>query len=136
MGASAVTAAGGKAPLVTGPSCLGMLAVGLNGTAIMAALPTIRRDLALDAGEVVWAVNAYLIASAACIILGGKTADRTGARGVAACGLLLFTLASAVIATAEAPPWLLMGRWTGAECSRSEKTPCSNRSPLTSRSAF
>jgi predicted MFS family arabinose efflux permease len=100
----------GRTPLITGSSCLGMLAVGANGTAIMAALPTIRRDLALDAGEVVWAVNAYLIASATCIILGGKTADRTGARGAAACGLLLFTLASAVIATAEAAPWLLGGR--------------------------
>src|SRR5215217_2020347 len=99
-----------KLHLITGSSCLGMLAVGANGTAIMAALPTIQRDLALDAGEVVWAVNAYLIASAACIILGGKTADRTGARGAAACGLLLFTLASAVIATAEAAPWLLGGR--------------------------
>src|SRR3954468_9753357 len=100
----------GRTPLITGSSCFGMLAVGANGTAIMAALPTIRRDLALDAGEVMWAVNAYLIASAACIILGGKTADRMGARGVAACGLLLFTLASAVIATAEAASWLLGGR--------------------------
>src|SRR4051794_35359730 len=81
-----------------------------NGTAIMAALPTIQRDLALDAGEVMWAVNAYLIASAACIILGGKTADRAGARGAAACGLLLFALASAVIATAVSAPWLLGGR--------------------------
>jgi hypothetical protein len=34
----------GRTPLITGSSCLGMLAVGANGTAIMAALPTIRRD--------------------------------------------------------------------------------------------
>ena len=81
-------------------------------------------DLALNAGEGVRAVNASLIAAAACILLGGKTAARMSARGATACGLLLFTLASAVIATAEATPWLSMGCWTGAdcsaECSRSE----------------
>src|SRR3712207_7143584 len=60
-----------------------------NGTAIMAALPTMRHDLALSAGEVVWAVNAYLVASAAGITLGGKAADRAGARCVAVFGLLL-----------------------------------------------
>ena len=63
----------------------------------------------LNAKEGVRAVNACLIAAAACILLGGKTAARTGARGATACGLLLFTLASAVIATAEATPWLPMG---------------------------
>ena len=87
-----------------------MLAVGANGTAIMAAIPTIRDDLGLDAAELEWAVNAYLIASAACIILGGKVADRAGARRVSLCGLLLFAAASAVIATAGSPMWLLAGR--------------------------
>src|SRR3954462_11091964 len=87
-----------------------MLAVGANGTAIMAALPTIRDDLGLNAAELEWAVNAYLIASAACIILGGKVADRAGARRVSLCGLFLFAAASVVIATAGSPLWLLAGR--------------------------
>src|SRR3954469_17155926 len=34
-----------KLHLILGSSCLGMLAVGANGTAIMEALPTIRDDL-------------------------------------------------------------------------------------------
>ena len=38
-------------------SCVAMLAIGANGTAIMAALPTMRADLALDAAEVQLAVN-------------------------------------------------------------------------------
>jgi MFS family permease len=96
--------------LVVRSSCLGMLAVGANGTAIMAALPTMRHDLGLDAGEVVWAVNAYLVASAACIVPGGRAADRAGARRVAVLGLLLFAAASAAIATAGSAPWLLAGR--------------------------
>jgi MFS family permease len=98
-------------------------------------------DLALEAREGMWAVNAYLIASAACIILGGNTADRTAARGAASCGHLLFTLTLAVIATAEVTAWLPKGRWTGADCSAeysrsAATTSCLNRSPSAARSAF
>jgi MFS family permease len=57
-------------------SCLAMLAVGANGTAIMAALPTMRTELFLSSAGVQWAVNAYLVVSAACIVLGGQAADR------------------------------------------------------------
>jgi MFS family permease len=57
-------------------SCVATLAIGVNGTAIMAALPTMRADLALGAADVQWAVNAYLVVSAACIVLGGEAADR------------------------------------------------------------
>ena len=61
-------------------SCLAMLAVSANRTAIMAALPTMRAELFLSSGGVQWAVNAYLVVSAACIVLGGQAADRFGAR--------------------------------------------------------
>ncbi|KAB1075050.1 MFS transporter [Methylobacterium planeticum] len=101
---------GAGAGRITGAACLGMLAVGANGTAIMAALPTMRGDLGLGRAELEWAVNAYLLASAACIILGGKAADRTGARLVAVAGLLLFALASGVIAAADGAVSLLAGR--------------------------
>ncbi|MDR7040658.1 MFS family permease [Methylobacterium sp. BE186] len=90
--------------------CLGMLAVGVNGTAIMAALPTMRADLALGPEEVTWAVNSYLLMSAACIILGGKASDWIGAQRVALVGLLLFGVASAAIAAATGPGLLLAGR--------------------------
>ncbi|GJE18199.1 MFS transporter [Methylobacterium marchantiae] len=96
--------------LVVGASCLGMLCLGANGTAIMAALPTMREELGLGAGEVEWVVNAYLLASAAFIILGGKMADRSGAGRVALAGLVLFTLACLVIALAGSASWVLLGR--------------------------
>jgi len=51
-----------------------MLAVGANSTAIMAALPTMRTELLLSSAGVQWAVNAYLVAAAACIVLGGEMA--------------------------------------------------------------
>jgi MFS family permease len=91
-------------------SCLAMLAIGINGTAIMAALPTMRTELALDASEVQWAVNAYLVVSAACIVLGGDAADRFGALTVSIAGLVLFGVASCGIAVAGDAPTLLAGR--------------------------
>jgi hypothetical protein len=44
-------------------SCVAMLAVGTNGTAIMAALPTIRTELSLGPVGVQWTINAYLVVS-------------------------------------------------------------------------
>ncbi len=91
-------------------ACLGMLTLGVNGTAIMAALPTMRHALGLSAGELEWAINAYLIVSAACIIPGGKLCDSVGARRICLIGLVLFASASVVVATAQAPAALLAGR--------------------------
>jgi MFS family permease len=99
-----------QSALVLSASCLGMLAVGANGTAIMSALPTIQRDLGLDATARQWAVNAYLVVSAACIIVGGKAADLAGAHRVSMLGLMLFGIASCMVATADSPAALLSGR--------------------------
>ena len=87
-----------------------MLAIGVNGTAIMAALPTMRSELSLSSAGVEWAVNAYLIVSAACIVLGGQAADRFGARLASMGGLALFGIASCIIAAAGTQSELLAGR--------------------------
>jgi MFS family permease len=97
-------------PAVLWSSCLAMLAVGANSTAIMAALPTIRSELSLSPAGLQWAVNAYLVASAACIVLGGQAADRFGGRLASLAGLALFALASCIIATAATETALLAGR--------------------------
>ena len=91
-------------------SCLAMFAVGANSTAIMAALPDMRTVLSLSPGGVEWAVNAYLVVSAACIVLGGQAADRFGARAASIAGLVLFALASCIIALAQTQTELLAGR--------------------------
>ena len=87
-----------------------MLAVGANSTAIMAALPTMRTELLLSSAGVQWAVNAYLVVSAAFIVLGGQAADRFGARLASMVGLALFAVASCIIATAGTQAALLAGR--------------------------
>jgi MFS family permease len=97
-------------PAVLWSSCLAMLAVGANSTAIMAALPTMRSELSLSPAGLQWAVNAYLVASAACIVLGGQAADRFGGRLASLAGLALFALASCIIATAATQHALLAGR--------------------------
>ena len=91
-------------------ACLAMLAVGVNSTAIMAALPSMRTELGLSSAGVVWAVNAYLVVSAAFIVLGGQGADRFGARPASVAGLALFVVASCIIANAGTQAELLAGR--------------------------
>src|ERR1700675_2862601 len=86
--------------LVLIASCLTMLSVGENSTAIMAALPAMTSELRLGPAAVEWVVNAYLLASAVFIILGGEAADQFGARRSSAAGIALFALASLIIAIA------------------------------------
>jgi MFS family permease len=99
-----------RVPLALAASCLGMLALGVNGTAIMAALPTMRHDLGLTPAQVEWAINAYLVVSAACIIPGGRACDQFGARRVSIVGLALFAAASLIVATGQGPAAILAGR--------------------------
>jgi MFS family permease len=87
-----------------------MLVVGANSTGIMAALPTMKTELSLSPAGTQWAVNAYLVASAACTVLGGQAADRFGARRASVAGFALFVAASCIIALAGTPSMLLIGR--------------------------
>jgi MFS family permease len=80
--------------------CLAMLSVGDNSTAIMAALPAMTSSLHLGSAAVEWVVNAYLLAAAVFIILGGEAADRFGARYSSIAGIALFALSSLIIAIA------------------------------------
>ena len=77
-------------------SCLAMLSVGTNSTAIMAALPVMQTELSLSSAGVEWAVNAYLVVSAAFIVLGGQAADRFGPQLASIAGLALFAVASCI----------------------------------------
>jgi MFS family permease len=86
--------------LVLAACYLTILSVGQNSTAIMAALPAMTSDLAFVPATIEWIVNAYLLASAVFIILGGEAADQFGARRSSAAGIALFALASLIIALA------------------------------------
>jgi predicted MFS family arabinose efflux permease len=57
-----------------------------------------------------WAINAYLVVSAACIVLGGQAGDRFGARLASMVGMALLGIASVMIALADTQTVLLAGR--------------------------
>src|ERR1700729_2869860 len=86
--------------LVLAACYLTILSVGENSTAIMAALPAMTSELRLGPATVEWIVNAYLLASAVFIILGGEAADQFGAHRSSAVGIAAFALASLTIAVA------------------------------------
>jgi MFS family permease len=100
----------GESRLVLIACYLAIFAVGENSTAIMAALPAMSTQLGLAAAGVEWAVNAYLLASAAFIIPGGRAADGFGARRSSAAGILLFALASLIIALAPSGAAVIAAR--------------------------
>jgi MFS family permease len=91
-------------------SCLAMLTIGVNSTAIMAALRTMRTELLLGSAGLQWAVNAYLVVAAACIVRGGHAADWFGAPRTSMLGLALLAIASCVIAAAGTQAELIAGR--------------------------
>jgi MFS family permease len=91
-------------------SCLAVLGVGANSTAIMAALPSMRSELGLSAAGVEWAVNSYLVVSAAFVVLGGQAAGRFGPKLAAMAGMALFGTASCLIAIANSEAMLLAAR--------------------------
>jgi MFS family permease len=89
---------------------MAMLGVGSNGTAIMAAVPTMATELSLSRLAVQWTINAYLVVSGASIVMGGAAADRFGARNTAIAGLGLFAIASSLIAIAGNAQTLIAAR--------------------------
>jgi EmrB/QacA subfamily drug resistance transporter len=64
------------------------------------AIPNIGRDLHSGLTGLQWVVDAYTVILAACVLTAGSLADRLGRRLVLRIGLVVFTLASVVCATA------------------------------------
>jgi EmrB/QacA subfamily drug resistance transporter len=66
----------------------------LDVSIVNVALPSIAADLGFDPASLAWVVNAYTLAFAGFLLLGGRAADLLGRREVFAGGLALFALAS------------------------------------------
>ncbi|MEU2603108.1 MFS transporter [Streptomyces albus] len=78
----------------------GLFMVGLDGSVVSIANPEIGRDLNASTADLQWVTNAYLLALAAALILGGKLGDRFGRRTFYLIGVAGFTLASVAIGLA------------------------------------
>jgi len=82
----------------------------LDSTVVNVALPTIGKDLHASLAELQWVVNAYTLALAALILLGGSLGDRYGRRRVFVTGVIWFAAASALCAVAPDIQTLIVAR--------------------------
>src|ERR671931_618256 len=74
--------------------CLAQFMVILDISVVNVALPSIRHDLHFGQSGLQWVVNAYALAFAGFLLLGGRAADLFGRRRVFLAGLVLFSAAS------------------------------------------
>ncbi|MER7673218.1 MFS transporter [Kitasatospora sp. NPDC096128] len=75
----------------------GLFMVGLDGSVVSIANPEIGRSLHATTADLQWVTNAYLLALAAALILGGKLGDRFGRRTFYMIGVAGFTASSVAI---------------------------------------
>lgn len=82
----------------------------LDDTALAVALPSVGRSLGLGLSGLEWVVNAYTLALAALLLLGGRLADQLGSRRVFLAGLAVFSAASLAAGLAPDAPVLIGAR--------------------------
>ena len=66
----------------------------LDVTVVGVSLPAIQQDLGLSAGQLQWVVNAYILALASLVALGGRAADSYGKVPAFVTGMVVFAGAS------------------------------------------
>ncbi|GAA3341580.1 MFS transporter [Curtobacterium pusillum] len=77
--------------------CFGLFMVGLDATVVSIANPAIAADLGTTFSQLQWVTNAYLLALAVFLILGGKLGDRFGRRRMYLIGIVAFAVTSVAI---------------------------------------
>jgi EmrB/QacA subfamily drug resistance transporter len=87
-----------------------LLIVVLDNTVLNIALPTIQRDLSATPGELVWAVDAYILAFAALLFTWGVLGDTYGRKRILLIGLTIFGVASAICAFSVSAEMLIAFR--------------------------
>ena len=90
--------------------CFGLFLIMLDNTIVNVALPSIQRELDASPSTLEWTINAYVLAFAVLILLGGKLGDRFGRKKMFIVGLLIFTGFSVACALAPSAEWLVAFR--------------------------
>ncbi|BCB77507.1 MFS transporter [Phytohabitans flavus] len=86
---------------IAGVVVLGAIMSILDITVVSVALPTFQREFDATYAEVAWTMTGYTLALATVIPLSGWAADRFGTKRLYMLAVLLFTLGSALCATAD-----------------------------------
>jgi EmrB/QacA subfamily drug resistance transporter len=82
----------------------------LDVSIVNVALPAIRNSLGFSASNLQWILNAYTLAFAGLLLLGGRLADIFGRRKIFLLGLAIFTLASLTGALSNSQGVLIASR--------------------------
>jgi EmrB/QacA subfamily drug resistance transporter len=82
--------------LVLAVCCAAQFMVVLDASVVNVALPTISRSLHFSPDSLQWVINAYTIAFAGFLLLGGRLADLFGRRRVFLIGITVFAASSLV----------------------------------------
>lgn len=82
----------------------------LDNSVIFTALPSLQADLGLSTSELAWVQDAYTLVFGGLLLLGARAGDLLGRRRVFVFGLVVFSLASLLIAVAPAPWWIIAAR--------------------------
>ncbi|MEV7525429.1 MFS transporter [Streptomyces sp. NPDC091371] len=90
--------------------CLAQFMLIADVTVVNVALPVIGADLALSDTGLPWVVTAYTLFFGALLLVGGRLADRFGARRMFLTGLTLFTAASVASGLAGTGGTLIVAR--------------------------
>ncbi|MEU4490701.1 MFS transporter [Streptomyces purpurascens] len=96
--------------LVVALTCAGQFLVVLDVSVVNVALPSMRTGLGLSEQGLQWVVNAYTIAFAGFMLLGGRAGDLYGRKRMFLVGLSVFTLASLAGGLAQDDWQLLVAR--------------------------
>lgn len=92
---------------ILGVLVVSLLIVVLDNTVLNIALPTIQADLSASPGELVWAIDSYMLAFASLLFTWGVLGDRYGRKRILLIGMLVFGVASALCAFSESSAWLI-----------------------------
>ena len=90
--------------------CVAQFMVMLDVSIVNVALPSIRDELGFSQVGLQWVVNAYALAFAGCLLLGGRLADLVGRRRMFLIGLGCFTACSLLCGLAQGQVMLVGAR--------------------------
>jgi len=80
------------------------------GSAVNVALPSLGKELSLDAVMLGWIATAYLLSSATFLVPFGRIADIYGRKKIFTCGIVIFTLSSLLSGMASSATMLISCR--------------------------
>jgi EmrB/QacA subfamily drug resistance transporter len=101
---------GSRQTLILVVCCVAQFMVILDLSIVNVALPSIQASLNFTSADLQWVVDAYAIAFAGFLMLGGRAADQLGQRRVFVAALVLFSITSLVGGAAANRQMLVVAR--------------------------